>query len=74
MALPSERNDAATNKRITSSARKAFPGSMLDTYFEHGHWWVVLSNGAIYDVVDAEGPGTIDGFDFEQISNGEGDE
>lgn len=74
MALPSERNDAATNKRITRIARKRFPGRMLDAYFEHGHWSIVLSDGAIYEVVDAEGPGTIDGFDFEQVSNGEGDE
>lgn len=39
--------------------------------FEHGQWWVIASNGASWSVVDACGGTSIDGFDFEQVSEGE---
>jgi hypothetical protein len=41
--------------------------------FEHGQWWITLADGAQYSVVDAEGPKTIDGFDFEQVTRGNED-
>jgi hypothetical protein len=39
--------------------------------FEHGQWWVTCPSGAQFSVVDATGPGTVGGFDFEQVSEGE---
>lgn len=37
--------------------------------FEHGQWWVVgfdaEDDRVIYSAHDAEGPGSVDGFDFE---------
>jgi hypothetical protein len=41
------------------------------TIFEHGQWWIHDKNGAQYSVVDATGGGSIDGFDFEQVSEAE---
>jgi hypothetical protein len=35
--------------------------------FEHGHWWIVTGDGAQYDAVDANGHGSVDGFDFEYV-------
>ena len=43
-------------------------GKFFETGFEHGQWWVLCENGAQYSVEDAFGPGTIDGFDFEQVT------
>ncbi len=41
----------------------------IRTVFEHGQWWVVNAvSGAQWSVVDAEGPGTVDGFGFEQVT------
>lgn len=71
MALKCETNTATMNRRITKVAKIRFPGKALDVYFEHGQWWVILSTGAIYSVVDGEGGPSIDGFDFEQVSEGE---
>lgn len=40
----------------------------VNAVFEHGQWWVKESCGCcIWSVVDAEGPGTVDGFDFELV-------
>jgi hypothetical protein len=40
--------------------------------FEHGQWWVTVNgSGAQYSVVDAEGRTAVDGFDFEQVTEGE---
>lgn len=42
--------------------------------FEHGQWWVVdpVSGGA-WSVVDAAGPGSIGGFDFECVTEPDDD-
>lgn len=44
---------------------------IYDYVFEHGQLWIVGKGsmaGAIWSVVDAEGPGTCNGFDFEQVA------
>jgi hypothetical protein len=44
---------------------------VTDTYdvcFEHGQLWIIGTRGDIYSVVDAEGHGSVDGYDFEQVS------
>ena len=40
-------------------------------HFEHGQWWITLPGGAAYSVVDVEGTNAPDGFDFEQVAEGE---
>lgn len=42
----------------------------IGAVFEHGQWWIRLRDGALFSVVDAEGPGSVDGFGFEQVSTG----
>jgi hypothetical protein len=42
--------------------------------FEHGQWWATYKpTGAVWSVVDVEGPSAIDGFGFEQLTQGEED-
>jgi hypothetical protein len=44
----------------------------LKVDYEHGQWWVTcLDCRAQWSVVDAEGPGSTGGFDFEQVTDGE---
>lgn len=53
-------------------ARKMLGTRHVSAFFEHGNWWVFnLKTGAQYSVVDAEGPNTIDGFDLEQVTDGD---
>ena len=40
--------------------------------FEHGQLWITNNRtGAQWSVNDASGPGSCDGFSFEQVSNGD---
>lgn len=68
-------NSPTVEKRIMSAARKKFNQRKgLSTFYEHGHWWLYRVTGNYdytYDVVDAEGVGAIDGFDFELIEENE---
>ncbi len=67
--LNTEKNTPAMGKRITTAAQVHFKqrkGVQAD--FEHGQWWISLLDGSQYSVVDAEGPGTTDGFDFEMVT------
>lgn len=42
-------------------------------FFEHGQWWLGCSVcGCQWSVVDAEGGQSVDGFDFEEVSEGDG--
>lgn len=50
------------------------PGEYISTTFEHGNWWVTLPNGAVYDVVDAEGGSSVNGFDLEMVTEPSEDE
>lgn len=46
------------------------PSAWEDTVvYEHGQWWVMTYDGAVYSVHD-EVPG-IDGFGFEKVSEGD---
>lgn len=43
-----------------------------DFFFEHGQLWIHnKKTGASWSVVDAEGGNSVDGFDFEQVAQGE---
>lgn len=70
--LKTEQNTQAMHKRVRSAASKHFGRKRFSADFEHGQWWItILGSGAQYSVVDADGPGTVDGFDFEQVTEGE---
>ena len=55
---------------VLEAAQAAFPNrENIDVVFEHGQWWAVDAvRGGQWSVVDAEGPGTTCGFDFEQVT------
>lgn len=40
-------------------------------HFEHGQLWITCTDGAAWSVVDAEGGPAVNGFDFEQVSEGD---
>jgi hypothetical protein len=66
--LNTEKNTSTIRKRITRAAHKHFGSTGNNADFEHGQWWITRRDGSQYSVVDAEGPGTIDGFDFEMVT------
>jgi len=68
--LKTETNTPVIQKRIHAAAWKK-GWRRFTLHFEHGQWWVSLRNGAAYSVVDAEGGPAMDGFDFEQVSQGD---
>jgi hypothetical protein len=43
-----------------------------DLVFEHGHWWLLLDDGSMFDVVDASSQlpnaNVVDGFALERVS------
>lgn len=48
------------------------PGYRYQANYEHGQWWIsCLETGAAWSVVAAAGYGSIDGYDFEQVAEGE---
>jgi hypothetical protein len=65
-SLKSTRNNPTTEREIRKAVRSL--GYRGDLVFEHGHWWLMLPDGSIYDVVDAEGPGSAYGFALEKVS------
>ena len=65
--LPSCDSSKTTEKRVLLAACKHFhKRTGITAFFEHGHWWVRVGCHT-YDVVDAEGPGIVNGFDFEGV-------
>ena len=72
--LLSEVDTPAMEKRVLSAAKAILRKRDIRAVFEHGHWWVEhTKSGAQWDAVDAEGPGSVTGFDFEQVTPGEED-
>ena len=80
--LKTERITRTMEARILRAARKALAHHKPCTFeavFEHSHWWIVISPKGYdqadfwdkdvynYSVNDAEGPGTVDGFSFEEV-------
>jgi len=70
--LCTETNTPAMEKRILKAAHKALNRRNLTAIFEHGQWWIEhLPSGAQWSVNDASGPSCLDGFDFEQVTQGD---
>jgi hypothetical protein len=64
--LPSTRQTTRTERRIRAAVNAlGYRGALV---YEHGHWWLLLPDGAIFDVVDACGPGSVNGFALEAVS------
>lgn len=70
--LNTEINTETIRRKIIAAAHKHFSSAGNNAVFEHGRWWICRSNGAQYSVIDAEGAGTTDGFDFEMVKEADG--
>jgi hypothetical protein len=67
--LPSTINRRSIQTRIASAWRTKGGTRAANVVYDHGKWWIqVPFTGAEYSVVDASGPGSVDGFDFEEIT------
>jgi hypothetical protein len=73
--LKTEINTPEMDARILDAAKESLGEQRnLSLIFEHGqHWIEDLDSGAQWSVVDAEGGNSIDGFDFEQVTQGDED-
>lgn len=72
--LKCETNTPQMEKRIGDAFDARFPQYKGDCNvdFEHGQWWVNhILTGAAWAVFDAEGGDSVDGFGFEQVSEGD---
>ena len=59
---------------VLLAAQEALPGRRLQVDFEHGQWWVTdVDKGGQWSVVDAVGGSSVDGFDFERVTEDEMD-
>ena len=71
MPLNTETNTPTMASRIESAASELLGITRFSSDFEHGQWWITdLDTGAQWSVCDAAGGGSVDGFCFEQVSEG----
>jgi hypothetical protein len=74
MMLKTKTNTPAIERRILAAAGDLLgEGRRIEANFEHGgQWWVTdCDTGAEWSVVDAVGGRAVDGFDFEQVTQGD---
>jgi len=64
--LPSTQNNYYMERKIHRVVKAL--GYHGDLVFEHGHWWLILPDGSIFDVVDQIGGDAIEGFALERVS------
>ena len=64
--LRSEHNTTTVERKIRSTVRAL--GYHGDVVYEHGHWWLVLRDGSVFDVVDTDGGNSVNGFALERVS------
>lgn len=77
MALKTETDTLEMAERVLDAATAVLhPQHDMEDLcapFEHGqHWIICLACGAQWSVVDAVGGESVDGFDFERVSEGDG--
>lgn len=65
-------NSPVTGINIIKAFRVNHAGLVnAQAVFEHGQWWIFDSQtGAQWSVGPGDGPGTVDGWDFEKITEG----
>ena len=69
MKLKSEQNTNVAREAILKASRARFGVRKIQADYEHGQWWITeLGTGAQWSVCDASGPGSVQGFDFEQVT------
>lgn len=66
-------NPTNAAKALAAFRKKYHVRKGYTAHFEHGQLWIVGIDGDSYSVVDAEGPGSVNGFDFEQVNGKEED-
>lgn len=73
MSLKCEQNTPAMMHKVLVAACKYFhTRKRLQADFEHGQWFITdMMTGAQYSVVDAEGGDSVNGFSFEQVTEGD---
>ncbi len=72
--LKTEQNTPQMGTRLLAAAREYFGREDLQVDFEHGQFWVTnVSTGAQFSVCDAVGGDAVDGFTFEQVTEGDED-
>jgi len=70
--MKTEQNTPAMHAKVLAAARQILHKRNIQADFEHGQWWItVLGTSAQYSVVDAEGGRSVNGFDLEQVSEGD---
>lgn len=73
--LKTEHNTPAMASRILAAFEVSDHAQYHETLtadYEHGQHWINCTGcGASWSVVDSEGGPTIDGFDFEEIAEGD---
>lgn len=77
MTLKTETNTPEMEERVLDAANASALGDShkhgLASAFAHGQWWVTCVDcGAQWSVVDATGGNSVDGFDFERVTEGYG--
>lgn len=73
--LKCETDTPAMQRKVTAAFRSWDGGrhQNLQTNFEHGQWFVTcLTCSRQWSVNDAEGGDSVDGFSFEEVSEGDG--
>ena len=69
MKLKSEQNTKAACSVILKAFRARFGVRKIQPNYEHGQWWITEpGTGAQWSVCDASGPGSVQSFDFEQVT------
>lgn len=72
--LKTEQNTPQMTDRVLAAAHEYFGREDLQVDFEHGQFWVSnVASGAQFSVCDAVGGDAVDGFSFEQVSEGDED-
>ncbi len=74
--LKTETNTIEMERRVMAAAVRLVASRgvhhHLSVDFEHGQWWVSCTDcGAQWSVVDAEGGRAVEGFDLEQVTDGD---
>lgn len=71
-SLLSTVNTPAMERKVLAAFLEAFDychdDEFATAHFEHGHWWICTEHGAQYSVVDSTGGKSVNGFDFELVT------
>jgi hypothetical protein len=75
--LKCENNSPKIEKEVLKGAKECFKNydiedNRINAIFDHGHWWVRFFDNSeeierTFSVIDAEGIGTYNGFDYEEV-------